>query len=431
MLRVMPRKDPRRAWTPPPPPRPSTFVVTATLAVALATMAIAADQDWPQWRGPNRDGRIAGALTPAWPKALKAGWKASVGIGYASPVVTGARVFTFARQGDNEVLTSFDLATGKAVWTQSYPAPYTLNPAATAHGKGPKSTPVVQGGRIYTLGIAGTLSAFDAQTGRVVWRKDFGGQFREGAPIYGAAMSPAVIDGLLIAHVGGDGDGALTAFDAASGAVRWAWKGDGPAYASPIVADIGGVRQVVTETQKQLVGVSLAKGELLWSVPLTTPYEQNAVTPVVSGDVVIYSGLDQGLQAVRIARKGAAWAAEPVWKTNEVSLYMSSPVLDGGTLYGFSHRNKGQFFAVDAASGKTRWLSPGRQADNAAVLVAGNALLILTDRGELLVAKKDAPAFAPIATYTVADSATWAHPAVVGTTLLVKSADALAQWRIE
>jgi outer membrane protein assembly factor BamB len=110
---------------------------------------------------------------------------------------------------------------------------------------------------------------------------------------------------------------------------------------------------------------------------------------------------------------------------------MSSPVLAGGRIFGFSHKNKGQFFAVDAATGKTLWLSEGRQGENAAVLAAGDALLLLTNDGELIVAKKDAKAFAPIATYTVADSATWAHPALVGTTLLVKDHETLAQWRIE
>jgi outer membrane protein assembly factor BamB len=406
--------------------------VLHTVLVALSLIGgPAAAQDWPQWRGPGRDGHVPGPVTLSWPKALKAGWKVPVGIGYSSPVVAGQRVFTFARNGENEVVASFDLATGKRLWTQGYPAPYTMNPAAAGHGKGPKSTPVIHGGRLYTLGISGTLSSFDAQTGKVVWRKDFKGQFRDAAPTFGAAMSPVVTDGLLLAHVGGDSDGALTAFDAATGAVRWAWKGDGPGYASPVVASIGGVRQVVTQTQKQLVGLSLTKGELLWSLPFTTPYEQNAVTSVVHGDTVIYSGISQGLRAARIARKGTGFSAEAAWHNEEVSLYMSSPVLDGGRLYGFSHRNKGQFFAVDAATGKTLWLSEGRQAENAAVLAARDVLLILTNDGELVVAKKDAKAFAPIATYTVADSPTWAHPALVGTTLMIKDAETLAQWAVE
>ena len=369
-------------------------------------------------------------VTLTWPRALKPGWKAPVGIGYASPIVSGQRVFTFARNGENEVASSLDLATGKVVWTQSYPAPYALNSAAAGHGKGPKSTPVVHQGRLYTLGISGILSAFDAASGRPLWRKDFAGQFRDAAPIYGTAMSPTVADGLLIAHVGGENDGALVAFGAEKGDVRWTWKGDGPGYASPVVADIAGVRQVITQTQKQLVGLSLGKGELLWSLPFTTPYDQNAVTPVVSGDTVIYSGLGQGLRAARLTRVGAKWTLAPAWQNDEVSLYMSSPVLDGGRVFGFSHKNKGQFFAVDAATGKTLWLSEGRQGENAAVLVAGDALLMLTNDGELIVAKKDAKAFAPIATYTVAESGTWAHPALVGTTLLVKDHEQLTQWRI-
>jgi outer membrane protein assembly factor BamB len=406
-------------------------VIAVLLMLAWAVAGGASAQEWPQWRGPGRDGRVPGSITLSWPRALKPGWKTTIGIGYASPVVAGGRVFTFARQGESEVASALDLGTGKVLWSQSHPAPYTMNPAAAAHGKGPKSTPVVDGGRLYTLGISGILTAFDTANGRVVWRKDFKGEFRDSAPIYGTAMSPAVVDGVLIAHVGGENDGALTAFDTATGRVRWAWKGDGPGYASPVVATIAGVRQVVTQTQKQLVGVSLANGGLLWSLPFTTAYEQNAVTPVISGDVVIYSGLGQGLLAARIVRKGSGWAVEPMWKNEEVSLYMSSPVLEGGRLFGFSHRNKGQFFAVDAATGKTVWLSEGRQGDNAAVLVAGGAVLLLTPAGELLVVRKDAATFAPIATYTVADSATWAHPAVVGKTVLVKDAENVALWRIE
>lgn len=409
--------------------RPRVSIRWAVLLAAVAGTAAA--QDWPQWRGPARDGRVPGALPLSWPKALTRGWKVPVGTGYSSPVVSGQQVFTFARQDGDEVAASFDLASGKLVWRQAYPAPYTVNPAAASHGPGPKSTPIVHGGRLHTLGIGGTLSCFDAATGRVLWRKDFKGQFRDSAPVFGAAMSPAVADGLLLAHVGGQGDGALTAFDAGTGAVRWTWKGDGPGYASPVVAELGGVRQVITQTQKQLVGLSLAGGALLWSVPFTTDYEQNAVTPVVSGDLVVYSGLGRGLHAVRIARTGAAWSVQPTWDTDEVSLYMSSPVLDGGLLFGLSHKNKGQFFCVDAGTGKTLWTSPGRQADNAAVLAGRDTLLLLTSDGELIVAKRNATAFAPVATYTVADSATWAHPALVGKTLLIKDAETLAQWRIE
>ncbi len=386
--------------------------------------------DFPQWRGPARDGRVSLPGRAAWPEALRAGWKVKVGVGHASPVVSGDRVFLFSREGEEEVAQSLELATGKRVWRGAYPAPYSMNPAATSHGKGPKSTPVVADGRLYTLGISGILSCYDATRGHLVWRKEFAGQFKETAPLYGTAMSPVVEGALLIAHVGGHGDGALTAFDAATGAVRWAWKGDGPAYASPVVGTIGGARQVVTQSQDNVVGLSAEKGELLWKIPLTTAYEQNAVSPVLAGDLVIYGGLDQPMRAVRVAKKGGAWTPERIWENAEVAAYLSSPVLEDGKLYGFSHRKRGQFFCLDAATGRTLWLSNGRQAESAAVLAGGGALFLLTTDGAMIVAARDAPAFKPLRTWTVAESATWAHPAVLEGALLVKDVDTLTLWRL-
>ncbi len=400
------------------------------LLVALLGAATLPAFDFPQWRGPARDGRVSVPARAAWPDALRAGWKVKVGAGHASPVVSGDRVFLFSREGEEEVAQSFELATGKRVWRGAYPAPYSMNPAATSHGKGPKSTPVVADGRLYTLGIGGILSCYDATSGHLVWRKEFAGQFKETSPLYGTAMSPVVDGGLLIAHVGGHGDGALTAFDAATGGVRWAWKGDGPGYASPVVGTIGGARQVVTQSQDNLVGLSAEKGEMLWKIPLTTAYEQNAVTPVLAGDLVIYGGLDQPMRAVRVAKKGGAWTPERIWENAEVAAYLSSPVLEGGKLYGFSHRKRGQFFCLDAVTGRTLWLSEGRQAESAAVLAGGGALFLLTTDGAMIVAARDAPAFKPLRTWTVAESATWAHPAVLDGALLVKDVDTLTLWRV-
>jgi outer membrane protein assembly factor BamB len=399
------------------------------LAVLLAGPT-AVSADWPQWRGPARDGLVpACAPRAAWPKTLTAGWKVPVGIGHSSPIVVGERVYVFTREGEEEVLQGLDLASGKRVWRQSYPAPYSLNSAAASHGKGPKATPALTDGRIFTLGISGKLSAFEAASGRVLWRKDFAEQYRVTAPLYGAATSPLVERGLVIVWVGGDDDGALTAFDAATGAVRWAWKGDGPGYASPVVAELGGVRQVVTQSQRNLVGVSVDRGELLWKVPFTTEYAQNSVSPVITGDRVVYSGIGHPFKAVRPWRQGGTWQAEPVWGNSEVTSYMSTPVLVGGRLYGLSARKKGQAFCLDAGTGRTAWISDGRQGDNAALVAGGGVLFILNTDGELVVAPPGGATFAPLAQYTVASSATWAHPVVLPGGVLVKDVDSLAFWR--
>ena len=400
------------------------ILVSSLLAVLAAGATLSAEQ-WTGWRGTARTG-VSTAPVPA-SLAAKATdvWSVPIGIGHASPIVDGPRVYVFTRKGEQEVAQAIDLATGKPVWTAAYDQPYTMNSAATAHGKGPKSTPVLAAGRLFTLGIAGTLSAFDAATGKVLWRHAYDTEFGP-PPTYGTSMSPIVENGLLIAHVGGERGGALRAFDPATGMTKWSWTGDGPGYASPIAFVAGGSRQIVTETKTKVVGVDAATGQLLWSLPLETPYEQNAVTPAVAGDLVIVSGLDAATYAVRPTRDAkGAWTPVKVWERKEFPAYMSSPVVVGGTVFGLTHRNKGQFFALDAATGATRWTSPPRQAENASLTAAGGRLWCLTDAATLVVLKAEPGAFAELGRLDVAPSATWASPVLLGSQMLVKDVEHL------
>jgi outer membrane protein assembly factor BamB len=401
------------------------------IALSLGALSHANADDWNQWRGPNRDGKIPGFQAPVpWPKKLTRQWKVEVGMGHASPLVVGNAVFSFARQGEEEIIRRLDLATGRPVWKESYPAPYEMNPAAQDHGKGPKATPVYSDGRLYTFGISGILSCLDAKSGKVLWRHAFAQQYKLTSPLFGTAMSPLVERGLLIAHVGGNDNGALTAFDAITGAVRWRWTGDGPAYASPIVITREGVRQIVTQTQTLCVGIAADTGKLLWSLPFTTPYSQNAVTPVACGDLVVFAGLSQPTFACRIRKSGERWTAEKVWETRDVTLYLSTPVASGSRLYGMSQRRSGQLFSLDAVTGKTLWTDGGRIGENAAVLDAGSSLLILTTGADLIAYKKQGDALAEAARYQVADSPTWATPAVAGPHILIKDATSLSLWDI-
>jgi outer membrane protein assembly factor BamB len=179
-----------------------------------------------------------------------------------------------------------------------------------------------------------------------------------------------------------------------------------------------------------VIGVDVGNGALLWRVPFRTNFDQNSVTPIVVGDTVIFSGLENGTTAVRISRKGADWAATPVWKNDQISMYMSSPVLVEGTLYGLSHRNRGQFFAMDAASGRTLWTTPGREGENASLIAAGGLLLLSTTNGEIIVIRANPRAYEELKRYRVAESAVWAHPAVFGTTILLKDVDKLICWAV-
>jgi outer membrane protein assembly factor BamB len=395
------------------------------IAAAVSLSAQTRSADWTQWRGPNRDGAIV-AFTPpaAWPQALTRKWKVDVGLGYSSPILVGNRVFIFTRRGDEEVLAALDAGTGKELWVARYAAPFTVNSAAARHEKGPKSTPTFAGGSIYTLGMTGVVSAFSAADGKRLWQT----AAPPVSPLYHTAMSPLVDRGLVIVHVGGHNQGALTAFDPATGAVKWRWNGDGPSYSSPIAVDLGGVRQVIVLSQENVIGVAQATGELLWKRPFSTEYTQNVVTPIIYGDMVIVSGLEKGVTAFRPIKRGTQWTTENVWETRDVALYMTNAVIARDRLFGLSHRNSGQFFALDAKTGKTVWTSPPRQASNAAILHAGDVLFMLKDDAELIVADAKADSFAPLKRYTVADSATWAQPTIAGNRMFVKDTNALALW---
>jgi outer membrane protein assembly factor BamB len=405
------------------------------LVGGLAVLGLAASLraqgrgDWTQWRGPNRDGAVASFAEPkAWPAMLVRRWKVDVGLGYASPLLIGNRLYMFSRQGEDEVMSAIDADTGKVLWRTAQPAPFKMNPAAAPHGEGPKSTPIYANGKLYSIGMTGIVTAFDAMSGRRLWGKP-GSNI---VPTYTThSFSPLIDRGLVIFHVGGNNQGALTAFDAETGVIRWHWDGDGPAYASPIVAEFEGTRQIVAFTQDNLVGVSAVSGELLWKRPYKTPYTQNNITPIVYNQTLIVSGLEQPVVALRVVKKGGQWDLENVWENKDVSLAMANAVVVGDSVYGMSARNSGQFFALDAKTGKTLWTGAPRQGSNAAVLHAGDVLFLLKDNAELVVARANPARFDPLRTYTVADSATWAQPTVSGDRLFVKDVSSLTLWALE
>jgi outer membrane protein assembly factor BamB len=394
---------------------------------AAASVVMAQTQaPWPQWRGPARDG-VASAFTvpTTWPAQLTRKWEATVGVGHASPVIAGNRVVVHTRQGTREIVAAYDLESGKQLWQQGIEAPYTVNPTAAGHGPGPKSTPAIADGRVFTLGISGIFSAHDLATGKLLWRKNA----PPTPPEYGTAASPLVDGGSVIAFLGGQNAGALTAMDTASGAVKWEWKGDGPGYSSPIIATFAGTRHVIVESQTKLVGVNAADGRLLWETPIKTPYEQNSVTPVVVNGLVIYAGLENPTIALRItANPGKGWSVAPAWRNEEVSMYMSSPAATGNALFGLSNKNRGQFFAIDPATGKTLWTTKGREAENASIVRAGDYLLLATTNSELIVSRANAARYEEVKRYPVADSAMWAHPAFAGRTIIVKDVNKLTAW---
>ena len=403
----------------------------STAAIFLgfsALVAVQADaQDYTQWRGPNRDGAVASFTAPrTWPEQLTRRWKVEIGLGYATPLVVADRVYMFSRQGDDEVMSALDAATGKVLWQTGYPAPFTMSSAATRHEKGPKSTPMFANGKLYAIGMTGIVTAYDAATGKQLWQKPAPGV----VPMYTShAFSPLVDRGLVIFHVGGHNQGALTAFDVNTGDVKWSWNGDGPGYGSPIVVDLGGTRQIVTITQGKLVGVDATTGSLLWERPFVSSNFTNSITPTLYGQTLIMSN-GGPTTAVAVAKRNNQWVTEPAWENADVGFRLSNTVIVGDMLFGLSARNAGQYFGVDAKTGKTLWRSEGRQAENAAIARAGDLLFSLESDGELVVVRSSQTAFEVVKRYKVADSETWAQAAISGNRIFVKDVSSLALWTL-
>jgi RNA polymerase sigma factor (sigma-70 family) len=410
-------------------PNPPDGKHEPALAQGMDERTQPAAADWPQWRGPNRDGVVHGRTAPAkWPRTLKEEWQAPVGKGVASPVVAGGKVYVFTRNKDDaEVLWCLDLQGGKELWrSEPVPAPYKVGPGEGTADDRPRSTPVVAGGRVFTLGMTGILSCLDAKTGKLLWRKDTGYAY------YGGS-SPLVADGLCIAHLGdGAKAGGLTAFDVATGEVKWCFNDGYTAMSgSPILVDLAGERQLVTYSAWNPAGVSLATGRKLWGVgpggggmPCTTPVSYK--------DLIILADNMEALRALRLERESRGIRAKEVWKSQaDLKLYYSSPVVAGERVFGMSTRQGGCFFCLDANSGKTLWVSEGSQGGYASIVSLGSVLLVLKDRGRLLVLKPSAAAFEPIAEYQVSDRPTTAHPVFLRERILIKDDLTLRSFRIE
>lgn len=406
--------------------RRTIVVIVVLLWLVTTAFAQSSAQDYPQWRGQNRDGSASAFVPPkTWPEKLTRRWKVEVGEGYATPIVVGGKVYVFTRRNGNETLLALNAANGKIVWQTGYPAPpLAQGSVAAKHGDGPKATPLFHQGKVYTLGLSGIVSAFDAASGKLVWQKPAPPE----VPYFGMAVSPLGDKDLIIVHPGSHGP--LTAVDAKTGAIKWTATGDS-AWASPIIVELGGTRQVVSMTSKSVISVAVADGRLLWEHHWKPSGTASTMTPIMFSDMLLIASQKMPATALRPTQLDGKWQTEIVWENKEVSLFMSNPVLIGDTLYGMSEKSSGQFFALDARTGKTLWMGQPREATNTAIVKAGELLFFLNDNAEMIVARGNRTGFEPLKRYTVADSATWAQPVISGKRIFVKDVASLALWAFD
>jgi outer membrane protein assembly factor BamB len=401
------------------------MITMAASAVLISGTSLFA-QDWPQWRGVNRDGKVAGFIAPAnWPTNLTRKWQVTVGKGDASPVLAGEKLYTFGRQQADEVVRCLDPATGQSIWEAIYPAGRVVGGPAAGH-PGPRSTPVVAGSRICTLGVGVIMSCFDTANGALFWRKQTANDYLGASTKSDASMSPMVVDGRCILHVGDGTNGAIIAFDVASGEPKWKRDDDGPASSSAVVMTASGRKQLVTLTAKHLAGFDLANGKLLWQVPFQAT-QGNNTTPIVDGSTVIYTGQGKGLFALKVEPQGEGFTTTPLWTNTQAGARFTTPVLKDGLLFGY---NNG-FFCASAQTGATLWIDRVRRGQSAALVDGGPVILALTLNGELEAFKPSNTEYAELARFKVASSETWAHPVVAGNRIFVRDTETVSLWTLE
>jgi outer membrane protein assembly factor BamB len=398
----------------------------------IVSSTIALHAQWPQWRGPTRDAVVPAASVPAaWPDKPTVQWTQPLGEGYSSPVVHDGRVFVHSRTDPDEVVSAFELVSGEAIWSATYASAFSKNKYAASMAKGPFSTPLVSSQRLFTLGTNAVLSSFDAATGALKWRKDWSKEIDTSRLFTGTAMSPILDNGLLIVHVGDDDGGAVRALDPGTGDEKWALPGHGPGYASPIVTVVGGIRHLVTMTDEAVLGIDAQSGRQLWTIPFPDEWNENIVTPVVAGGVLIVSGTRKGTFGYRLEQSGTQWTTRQLWNNTDLPMYMSSPVVDGNLVYGFGSKRKGQLFCIDAETGVAKWTTEGRGGTNAALQSAGPNLVVLTTDGELLVVRRTPEKYEEVKRYKLAESQTWAHPVLVPGGVLIRDATELTLWSLK
>jgi outer membrane protein assembly factor BamB len=417
-------------------PRNAPFRHCAAILMPLAALMSAAaatdTEAWPGWRGPARDARVADFIPPeVWPEKLEQVWRVEVGEGYPTALVAGDRIFQHARQAGEEVLWCLDLKSGKPLWRQATAVGFEPAGGGERHGAGPKSTPTFADGRVFTLSITGLLSAWAAEDGKLLWRRDFKERFDVAHPHWGTSTSPLVENGRLYVHTGTCEEGALFCIDPATGKDLWVRDEDAHCYSSPIVETFHGVRQFVEFNHAGLCGIDLESGRLLWKHPF--PHRgnnQNTPTPARHGDLLVLGGENRGVFGVRPRLENGKWSVEAVWQHRQVSLDMSSLVVSEGLAYGFSHLKMGRIFCLDPATGTVLWEGEPRAGDNGQFLALPGHVLSLTDGGMLQVLRHNREACEIVRSYRVADDGTWTAPALVGDALLIKDRTHLTHWRL-
>lgn len=375
--------------------------LTSWLVILCGILATTA-ADWPQWRGPRRDGiaRETGWHWPAvGPRRL---WSAQVGEGFSSVAVSRGRLYTMGNRNGQDVVSCLNAGIGRVIWTHRYPCP-------TGDYGGPRATPTVDGGRVYTLSREGQAFCLDAVTGKVVWAKDLRRETGAETPRWGFASSPLVVGNLIVYNLGAAG----AAVDRGTGRVAWRSSSATAGYASPVAVTVGGRPCIAIFAASGLVGVAPTTGRILWEHRWQTPNDVNAADPVFWGDTVfISSNYNVGGALVRLARG----RSQVLWQNRTMRNHFNSCVLVNGHLYG---NDENTLKCVDARTGAERWRRRGM--GKGGLIASGGRLLVMTERGDLLLVQATPGRYTELGQANVVSGTCWTSPVLANGLLYGRS----------
>ena len=390
---------------------------------AAAPAATETPAEWPGFRGPGRDSVIRGVrIETDWSKSPPVAiWRRPIGPGWSSFAVRGDLLYTQEQRGDDEIVSCYRLSTGEPVWRHRDAVRF----YESNGGAGPRATPTLSRGRVYTLGATAVLNALDARSGKVVWSRNAATDTGRKIPEWGIASSPLVVDDIVVVAV----SGTLAAYDLATGSPRWVGPQHGGSYSSPQLVTLDGVRQILVLSAPGAVSVSPADGKLLWE----HTWEGGAIVqPAITADggVLINAMSMMGGMATRrlaVTRGPGGWTAEERWTSNGLKPYFNDFVVHKGHAFGFD----GSILAcIDLEDGKRKWKG-GRYGNGQLVLLADqDLLLVLSEDGELALVAATPDKFTELARFPALDAKTWNHPVLVGDVLLVRNGEEMAAFRL-
>jgi outer membrane protein assembly factor BamB len=385
---------------------------------------------WPQWRGPNRDGQFSG---PTWPEKLDTNhlqltWRIELGPSYSGPVVSADRVFTTESKDKKfEVVRAFDRATGKELWKHEWEGAMSVPFFAKSNGDWIRSTPALDGDRLYVAGMRDVLVCLDARDRKEIWRKDFVKELNAPLPDFGFVCSPLVDGEFVYVQAGAS----FVKLNKRTGELAWRTLADkggmyGSVFSSPMFAELAGKRQLIVQTREKLAGVDPADGKVLWEQPVEAFRGMNILTPVADTGTLFSSTYGGKTIGFKIAQAGGKFTVTEAWK-HKAQGYMSTPVIIDGIAY--EHLKSQRVMAIEIETGRELWTSDQSFGKYMSLVARGDRILALDQRGLLFLFRANKEKFELLDKRKLTDTETWAHLAVAGNGLFVRELNALAAYR--